>query len=208
VSQPVPLRARKKERTRAAIARVALDLFSTRGFSAVTLAEIAEAAEVGQRTLFRYFADKEELLFDDDGAGQAGLRAAMDNRPEQEPPATAVLEALLSLVSVWQDQREQGRRRREVIDASPALRARERAKHAAYQETLLAGLTARGLDRAQGRLLAGVAVACVEEALSRWYADVSPGSPGLLDRLRQTFAELAELLGEIGPSALSRRSPR
>jgi AcrR family transcriptional regulator len=205
VSQPLPLRARKKERTRAAIARVARELFSARGFSAVTLAEIAEAAEVGQRTLFRYFADKEELLFDEDAALQARLRAALASRPEQEPPATAVLEALLSLVAEWQDQREQGLVRREVIDASPALRARERAKHGAYQDVLLEGLTARGLDRAQGRLLAGVAVACVEEALSRWYADGGPGRPGLMDRLQETYAELAELHGAIEPPDVSRR---
>jgi AcrR family transcriptional regulator len=87
-------------------------LFAARGFQAVTLAEVADAAEVVQRTVFRYFADKEELLFGDDPAVQAHLGAALAARPAQEPPAAAVLEAVVSLALLWQDDRDQGRIRR------------------------------------------------------------------------------------------------
>lgn len=192
------MRERKKQRTRAAIAQAALELFAARGFEAVTLTEIAEAADVGHRTLFRYFADKEELLFGDDDAVQAHLRAALAARPEHEPPATAVLQALVSLAPLWQDSREQGRTRRAVIENSTALRARERAKHAAYERVLLDGLAARSVGQPQARLLARVAVACTDEAITRWLSDDDPTQPGLAGRAQETFAELAQHLGPDG----------
>jgi AcrR family transcriptional regulator len=188
------MRERKKQRTRAAIAGAALDLFAGRGFDAVTVAEVAEAADVGRRTLFRYFPDKEELLFGDDEAVQARLRDALAARPERDAPTSAVLEALVDLASLWQDAREQGRARRAVIERSPALQARELAKHATYEQVLVDGLAARGLGLPQARLLARVAVACATEAITRWLADDDPDSPGLEGRTRDTFSELGEHL--------------
>lgn len=200
MTEPTTLRERKKERTRAAIARAALDLFAARGFEAVTMAEVAAAADVGQRTLFRYVADKEELLFPDDGALQDHLQAALLARPAHEPPAAAVREAVVGLVLLWQDRREQGRTRRDVVEASPALRARQLAKHAAYERVLVDGLVVRGLGRPQARLLARAAVACTDEALARWFEDDDPATPGVAARARATFTELAEQLGAAGPA--------
>src|SRR5262249_43771945 len=59
------LRERKKQRTREAIATVALALFAERGYQQTTVAEIAEAAEVSKGTLFAYFPSKEEIVFAD-----------------------------------------------------------------------------------------------------------------------------------------------
>jgi AcrR family transcriptional regulator len=196
VTTPLPLRERNKVRTRAAIERAALDLFSARGFDAVTLAEVADAAEVGQRTLFRYFSDKEELLFGDDHALRLRLGELLAVRPEHEPATTAALEAVLGLAPMWQDSRELGRRRRAVIDASPALAARERAKHSAYEQVLLGGLVARGLDRPAARLLSRVSVTCFDEAVTRWLDDDDPQRPGLAHRVREAFAVVARLMNE------------
>ena len=192
----LPLRERKKERTRAAIERAALDLFSARGFDAVTLAEVADAAEVGHRTLFRYFADKEELLFGDDHTVRLRLADLVAARPDHEPAATAAVEALAELASMWQDGREQGRRRRAVIDGSEALIARERAKHRMYEQVLLAGLVARGLDRPEARLLSRVSVTCFDEAVTRWLDDDDPHRPGLAGRVREAFGAVARLATE------------
>ena len=185
-----PLRDRKKQRTRESIARAALELFAARGFAAVSMAQVAEAADVGQRTLFRYFADKEELLFGDEAPVQARLRHALAARPEGEPPIVAAREALADLAPLWQDARDHGRTRRAVIEASPALRARQLAKHADYEEVLTEGLADRGTDRTQARLLARVAIACATEAISRWLDDGDPGRPALDQAVRQAFAEL------------------
>jgi AcrR family transcriptional regulator len=200
----VPLRERKKERTRAAIAQAALELFTTRGFEAVTLAEVAQAADVGQRTLFRYFLDKEELLFGDDAVVQGHLQTALAARPAEEPPASTVLEAVVSLAPLWQDRREEGRTRRAVIEASPALHARQLAKYSGYERVLLDGLVARGLGRPGARLLARTAVACTDEALTRWFSDDDPAQPGLAGRARETFAELSQQLRTTDPAAPDR----
>lgn len=73
------LRERKKERTKQRIAEVALRLFTERGFDAVTVNEISEAAEVAKATLFTYFPTKESLALygvgDDDLAGTAVRRS-------------------------------------------------------------------------------------------------------------------------------------
>ena len=197
VTVPPSLRDRKKERTRAALAQAALELFRARGFDAVTLAEVADAAEVGHRTLFRYYPDKEELLFGDDAAVQEQLRTALLRRPADEPGAVAVLEALLGLAPRYQDRRDEGRARRAVIEGAPALWARERAKHAAHERVLRDGLVARGHAPAGAALLARVAVACTDEGVSRWLADDDPERPGLAERVRAAFAEAARELGDL-----------
>ncbi len=82
------LRERKKEQTRQRIAAVALRLFAERGFDAVTVNEVAEAAEVAKATLFTYFPTKESLVLDGVGGDDlAGIAA-------RRPPGQTFLEAL------------------------------------------------------------------------------------------------------------------
>jgi AcrR family transcriptional regulator len=194
VDEHAGLRERKKLRTRDAIADAALRLFAEHGFDAVTLTQIAAAADVGARTLFRYFPDKEELLFGDDDGVRDVLAAALAARPRGEPPAGAAREALLTLLPLWQEGQEKGRLRQAVIAASPALRARERAKLAAYEHVVTTGLVARGTDELTARLLARTVVPCLHEGITRWLADADPRVPGIDARGRQAFDELAALL--------------
>src|SRR5436853_5912806 len=63
---------RKRRRAKQAIRRAALELFSERGFDAVSVTDIAERAEVGRTTFFRYFGDKQEVLFSDPADGASG----------------------------------------------------------------------------------------------------------------------------------------
>ncbi len=189
---PTPsLREEKKRRTRAAIASAAAALFGARGYAAVTMTEIAEAADVAPRTVFRYFADKEDLLFDDDAEVDRALRDALAARPATEPPAVAAVEAVLDLVPLWEQRHGEGRTRRAVIDASPALVERERGKQAGYERALAAGLVSRGADPAAARLLARTAVLCLHEAVTRWLADDDACAPGLRGRMTGAVAELA-----------------
>src|SRR3954454_21185214 len=78
------LRERKKQRTRATIARAAHELFAERGYHATTLPEIAEAADVSTRTIFAYFPSKEDILFSDFPKMKEALGRALDERPEGE----------------------------------------------------------------------------------------------------------------------------
>lgn len=88
--EPVGLRARKKVRTRDAIADAAISLFLARGFDQVSVADIAAAAEVSKPTLFRYFATKEDLIlhrFADHGGESARV---VRDRPSGIAPVTAL----------------------------------------------------------------------------------------------------------------------
>ncbi|MEV0574497.1 TetR/AcrR family transcriptional regulator [Streptomyces sp. NBC_01463] len=91
---PVGRRERKKAATRRALADAALDLFLARGYDAVTLHEIAEAADVSTTTLLKHFPGKEALVFDEDADQEAGLVAAVRDRA----PGATVLDALCAHV--------------------------------------------------------------------------------------------------------------
>ncbi|GAB7031823.1 TetR family transcriptional regulator [Streptomyces sp. NPDC021749] len=82
------LRERKKERTRQRIAAVAWQLFAERGFEAVTVNEIAEAAEVAKATLFAYFPTKESLALQ--GVGDDDLAGIITGRPAGQSPLEAL----------------------------------------------------------------------------------------------------------------------
>lgn len=185
------LRERKKRSTRVGIARAAGRLFAARGFEGVTLVEVAEAAQVSPRTLFRYFADKEELLFGEDEAVAELLLVTVEGRPEEEPVLDSAVATSVALAAVWQDRHGEGRARQAVIDASPALTARNRAKQQRLEELLTEALSRRGVDHPRARLVSRVAVACFDEAVHRWFDDDDPVRPGLAARVRETHAELA-----------------
>lgn len=88
------LRERKKAQTRQHISDTATHLFLERGFDAVTVAEIAGAADVSVKTVFNYFGSKEELLFDREDEVAASIRALADGRAPGTPLVDALLESL------------------------------------------------------------------------------------------------------------------
>lgn len=93
--EPTGLRERKKQRTRDALLRAALELFTTKGYEQTTVDEIADAVEVSQRTFFRYFANKEEAAFAVQQLAESHFIAAVRERPAQEGPFEALRNAVL-----------------------------------------------------------------------------------------------------------------
>ena len=116
------LRARKKEQTRRRIADVALSMFAERGFEAVTVNQIAEAAEVARATMFAYFPTKEALVLD--GVGAENLSTIVERRE----PGQSFLDALrahyegLASAELTGVQLDSVTTRMRVIRDSPALR--------------------------------------------------------------------------------------
>jgi AcrR family transcriptional regulator len=162
------LRERRYLRTRQAIAAAALELFTERGFDAVTVADIAERAEIGRSSFFRYFTDKQEVLFDDDTdlhrmVATAIGRAGADCAPPGAslPAALAVIkEAVVALASAAAAKALHQPERLRLIEATPQLRACGIAKDRAYQDTVVRALCDLGTDQSTATLAACLASAC------------------------------------------------
>jgi AcrR family transcriptional regulator len=89
------LRERKKRRTRDALLRAALELFTTRGYDETTVGEITEVVDVSQRTFFRYFAGKEDAVFFAHSLAEEYFVDMVRERPRHESPLEALRQAVL-----------------------------------------------------------------------------------------------------------------
>ncbi|HYQ29646.1 MAG TPA: TetR/AcrR family transcriptional regulator [Polyangiaceae bacterium] len=154
------LRERKKRETKQRISDVATDLFYARGFEAVTVEEIAVAADVSKVTVFNYFARKEDLMLDREHEVQQFLHQALVNKPKGQSP----LVALRSLVDQLSEQKHPFARIDEqtaawwrVIIASPSLKARLREIGDEAVEALAVDLGGPKPD-GSARLLAGMVI--------------------------------------------------
>ncbi|MEQ8146750.1 TetR family transcriptional regulator [Streptomyces sp. OP7] len=122
---PVGRRERKKAATRRAIADAALRLFLERGYDAVGIREIADAADVSTTTLFKHFPVKEALVFDEDADQEERLLAAVRDRPAGRSVPAALCEHALThrLVTAEGDEGDGGIAAfRELVAGTPALR--------------------------------------------------------------------------------------
>ena len=136
------LRERKKRMTREAIFAAAQALFTERGFDAVTVAEIADAANISVKTLFTYIGAKEELLF---SGGPTVLDAVVDavrNRKLAQTPLVAAAQALLAAVDDKDANRNLDAFLR-MVNAGPAARSRLRALWGETEDALAEALTAK-----------------------------------------------------------------
>ena len=147
------LRERKKLRTRQLIAETARRLFAERGFDAVPISAVAKAAEVSEATVFNYFPTKEDLVFQGMEAFEADLLAAVRDRPAGEAIVAAFARFVLQprgfLAARDPNAARYLRQISYVIDASPALRTRQREILARYTTSLarlIAEDTAAGPD--------------------------------------------------------------
>lgn len=136
---PAGLRERKKQKTRELIATTALGLFVADGYQATTVAEIAEAAEVAERTVFAYFPTKEDILFSDHLALEEGLAASLANRS----PGSAALDVLRDfIVENLSRFDEPARLRWGIVSQDGVLRSHQRARQAALGGVIAAAIAA------------------------------------------------------------------
>ncbi|NUW38558.1 TetR/AcrR family transcriptional regulator [Nonomuraea rhodomycinica] len=116
-------RERKKAQTRQALSQAALRLFGEHGYDRVTVAQIAEEADVSVATLFAHVPDgKEALIFDDGAERGLWLVAAVRERPPGQPVLQALRRCLASRGPFSTDLPPELRRKRDLIVATPALR--------------------------------------------------------------------------------------
>ena len=193
---------RSGEPTRQRLQQAAVELFCERGYDQTTTAEIAARAGVTERTFFRHFADKREVLFD----GQAKLREmltrAIAEIPAKLPPLEILYRAFRSVEQPLEDNRPFSLPRQQVIDHSPALQERELAKLAALAEALALALRQRGVDERLAALAAQTGMAVFHYAVTSWFADPAGGLGTHLDR---AFDELDGLAASFSTGKTRRR---
>ncbi|WDD37007.1 helix-turn-helix domain containing protein (plasmid) [Nostoc sp. UHCC 0926] len=181
---------RNGEEARRRLQQAALELFCERGYEQTTASEIAARAGVTERTFFRHFPDKREVLFD----GQIKLRAALTGAIAEAPEALQPLEILYwafrSVEQALEDNRPFSVPRQQVIANTPALQERELAKAAALTEDLVLALRHRGVDERLATLAAQTGMAAFHYAVASWFADPSCQLRAYLDN---AFDELCRL---------------
>jgi len=178
------LRERKRERTKQAIIDAATDLFSRHGYDGTTIADIAEASDIGTRTFFSYFASKEELLFPEARSRVTAAIDAIENRQPGERPGEVLVRALREINLRGEEMvGTMAQLRLRLMHSTPAVRGRalqvqldsqlEIARHlqAAYPEEL---------DAVEAAALVGAFVGAVSGALQ-----VLLDEPGALDDPRR-----------------------
>lgn len=117
------LRELKASRTRQRMTDVALELFLRDGFDATTMEQIAEAAEVGTTTLYRYFPTKDQLLLDP-LVEAIDLAPHLRDRPHDEPLGESLAAALLAAAAAFDGAGARLAQMRRLVDTAPVARAR------------------------------------------------------------------------------------
>jgi AcrR family transcriptional regulator len=213
------LRERKKQQTRRLLADTARKLFVDRGFDAVTVAEIARAADVSEPTVFNYFPRKEELVF----SGLEGFEDELLTVISERPTGQSVFDAFAALVgepggSLISGDKNAAKRLLEisqVINGSPALLAREQqilARYTASLTDLIAGETRAGADDPRPAVTAAALIGVHRTLIDHVRRHLLAGDdlPGLARNTRRVakkaFAHLEHELGTYAPKG--QRLPR
>ncbi len=149
----------------------AMELYRDRGFDETTVAEIAERAGLTERTFFRYFADKREVLFSGSSALQELFVDTIVGAPASMTPLEAVAEALEAAAALLQTRRDFARARNALIVAHAELRERELIKLANLAAAVAETLRRRGVKEPSASLTAEAGIAVFKIAFGRWVAD-------------------------------------
>jgi AcrR family transcriptional regulator len=183
--------SRWEPNARGRLERAALELYGERGFEQTTVAEIAGRAGLTERTFFRHFADKREVLFSGAGDLQERLVSAVAAAPDSAEPIEAVAGAVEAVAGLMQERREFAVQRSRVIAANAELQERELIKLASLGAAVADALRRRGITDPAASLTAEVAIGVFKTAFVRWVDD---GNQQTFPQLvRQSLEELTAL---------------
>ncbi len=159
--------------SRGRLQEAALALYSERGFDQTTAAQIAARAGLTERTFFRHFADKREVLFAGSALLGERILAGVTGAPAKDGPLDAVAHGLAAAAAMLGEfRRDLSYQRYAVIAANPELRERELAKLADYAAAVAQVLHQRGVDEPQASLAAEAGMTVLRVALERWASGV------------------------------------
>jgi len=158
---------------RGRLQQAAIELYVERGFEQTTVAEIAKRAGLAERTFFRYFVDKREVLFWGSAALQDLFVSTVVEAPAGSTPIAAVAAALEAAGALLQERREGALQRQAVIEANPELRERELIKLASLAAATADALRQRGVAESAATLTAEVGIVVFKSAFERWISETN-----------------------------------
>ena len=173
---------------RGRLEQAALELFVERGFEQTTVAEIAQRAGLTERTFFRHFTDKREVLFAGGSALQELLVNAVAQAPYDAAPLDAVADALQTAAPHLQQRGDYPLQRQSVIAANPELQERELIKLAGLATAMAAALRDRGVPEPAASLAAEAGIAVFRVAFERW--TIEDCHPDLAELMQDSLAQL------------------
>lgn len=181
---------RRPVTSRVQLERIGLELFRSRGFDATTVDDVAEAAGIGRRTFFRYFASKNDVVWGDFEAGLDDLRERLGRTPDDVPLLEGLRRAVLAFNRLDPDEEPWHRARMALILEVPALQAHSTLRYAAWR-AVVAEHAARRLARDPESLLPQlVAHACLGAAITayeQWLGTPEADLQVLLDEALQAL---------------------
>jgi AcrR family transcriptional regulator len=180
--------SRWEPNARARLEQSALELYIERGFEQTTVAEIAKRAALTERTFFRHFADKREVLFAGAAAFEDLILITVTNATSDLSPIDAAAAGLEAAGALLQERRAFARKRQTIIAANAELQERELIKLASLSTALADTLRRRGVGDTAARLAAEVAIAIFKIAFERWVAGTNKRS--LPQLIRESLDEL------------------
>jgi len=182
--------SRWQPNARGRLRQAALELYGEHGFDQTTVAQIAERAGLTERTFYRHFTDKREVVFS--GEVHRVLVSTLADAPASMTAIEAVTAALDAAGAVLDERRDMTRRRQAVIAANPSLQQREQIKYATLAADLAEALRGRGVEPSSAHLAADAGVAVFRAAFERWIDEDEHRDFGRL--VRDTLDELAAVI--------------
>ena len=182
---------RWKPDARRRLQNAALALFTERGFAATTTAAIAAGAGLTERTFFRHFADKRNVLYGDEAMLQAVLVQGIIDAPTSATPIAAATTGFAALVQVFQPRWDRIVQREKIIANSPELQERELVKVRNMTAAVRDALHSRGCTSIEADVAAETSVGLFALAFRQWTSMVPE------QNLHELFKDVLHQLGSL-----------
>jgi AcrR family transcriptional regulator len=195
--------SRWEPNARERLERAAMELFRAHGYTETTVQEIARRAGLTERTFFRYFTDKREVLFGGAGALKKLIAEGVAAAPKTTPPLEAVVTAFEAVGPIFQRRREYAKARRTLIAAHPELRERELIKLTLLASVAGEALRERGVVEPAASLAGEAGIAVFKIAFDCWIDDTKLRD--LSHHLRNSLDELKAVISGKGGASSEKR---
>jgi len=176
---------------RGRLEQAAYELFLERGYEQTTVADIAQRAGLTERTFFRHYADKREVLFGGSGILRDELLRALDGLPSTLPTLEVVRIAIEAISSLMQGRCHLARERQCIVAAHADLQERELIKRAMLTTVLGQALQQRGVPEPAASLAADMGVAVFYVGFARWISDSQERE--LVEIVHEGFDQIKQL---------------